>query len=104
MYRVIFIHRQTCDSNGMNYTNLMDFLGDFALDNNETIICTDQTVITADTSLLGFCRGSASVPRGFVSVELGGETESQCDNTAAVVDTGRDAPLMGDQCDSMPHM
>ena len=81
----------------------MDFLGDFALDNNETIICTDQT-ISADSSLLGFCRGSASVPRGFVSVELGGETESQCDNTAAVVDTGRGAPLMGEQCDSMPHV
>ena len=81
----------------------MDFLGDFALDNNETIICMDQT-ISADSSLLGFCRGSASVPRGFVSVELGGETESQCDNTAAVVDTGRGAPLLGDQCDSMPHV
>ena len=81
----------------------MDFFGDFALDNNETILCMDQT-ISADTSLLGFCRGSASVPRGFVSVELDGEIESQCDNTAAVVDTGRGAPLMGDQCELMPHV
>ena len=88
----------------MNYTNLTDFLGNFALDNNETIICAAQTVITAETAILGFCGGSASVPRGFVSVELGAETVSQCDNTAAVVDTGRCAPLMVDQCDSMPHV
>ena len=56
--------------------------------------------------LIGFCRGSASVPRGlgFVSVEVGAEIQSQCENTAAVVDTGRPTPLMGDQCDSMPHL
>ena len=87
----------------MNYTSLADFLGDFALNDNETIMCTDQTIST-DTSVLGFCRGSASVPRGFISVELGAETQSQCENTAAVVDTGRAAPLMGDQCESMPHV
>ena len=88
----------------MKYTNLIDFLGDFALENNDTITCMGQTVVTANTFLLGFCRGSSSVPRGFVSVELGDETESQCENLAAVVDTGRDAPLMGGQCDSMPHV
>ena len=59
---------------------------------------------SSDTSFLGFCRGSASVPRGFVSVEFGAGTQSQCENMAAVVDTGRATPLMGDQCDSMPHL
>ena len=68
------------------------------------ITCTNYTTFSADTSVLGFCRGSASVPRGFISVELGAETQSQCENTAAVVDTGRPTPLMGDQCDSMPHL
>ena len=68
-------------------------------------MCIDQNLLSADTSFLGFCRGSASVPRGFVSVEFqGAETQSQCENTAAVVDTGRPTPLMGDQCDSMPHL
>ena len=69
----------------------------------DTVTCTDYT-ISADTSLYGFCRGSASVPRGFVSVELGAATQPQCEATAAVVDTGRAAPLMGDQCESMPHV
>ena len=84
----------------MNYTSLIDFLGDFAAD-NKTITCSDQ-IISADSSFLGFCGGSASVPRGFISVELGAETP--CENTAAVVDTGRATPLMGDQCDSLPHV
>ena len=88
----------------MNYTSLTDFLGDFALDNNKTIMCVNQMIISDESTVLGFCRGSASVPRGFVSVELGAETRSQCENTAAVVDTGRAAPLMGDQCESMPHV
>jgi hypothetical protein len=95
----------------MNYTTLSghrsSFLGGFALDNNNNTldnVCMDQEIVSADTTVLGFCRGSASVPRGFVSVELGAETQSQCENTAAVVDTGRAAPLMGDQCDSMPHV
>ena len=71
------------------------------------ITCTTNTSppISPATSVVGFCRGSASAPRGFVSAELGAETEPQCENTAAVVDTGRDAPLiMGDQCESMPHV
>ena len=102
------IYRQVCDSNGINYTSLSNFLGDFALSLDNNIMldneCVDQDIISSDTSVLGFCRGSASVPRGFVSVELGAETQSQCENTAAVVDTGRPTPLMGDQCDSMPHL
>ena len=90
----------------MNYTSLTDLLGDFTLtDNNKTLTCTEQILMSTDTSILGFCRGSASVPRGFVSVELGAETQShQCENTAAVVDTGRAAPILGDQCDSLPHV
>ena len=100
------IYRQVCDSNGINHTSLSNFLGDFALslDNMLDNECMDRDIISADPSILGFCRGSASVPRGFVSVELGAETQSQCENTAAVVDTGRPTPLMGDQCDSMPHL
>ena len=87
----------------MNYTSLSDFLEDFAI-NNTLAVCENQDIMSADSSFLGFCRGSASVPRGFASVELGAETQSQCENTAAVVDTGRATPLMGDQCDSMPHV
>jgi hypothetical protein len=97
------IHRQTCESNGRNYISWSEFLKNFAID-NIVAVCANQNIISADPSFLGFCRGSASVPRGFVSVELGAETQSQCENTAAVVDTGRAAPLMGDQCDSMTHM
>ena len=99
----IYRPSQRCDSDGMNYTSLSDFLGNFALDNT-FIVCENQDMISVDTSVLGFCQGSASVPRGFVSVELGAETQSECENTAAVVDTGRPTPLMGDQCDSMPHV
>ena len=87
----------------MNYTSLSDFLGGFAIDNT-LAVCENQDLVSADPSFLGFCRGSASVLRGFVSVELGAETQSQCENTAAVVDTGRATPPMGDQCDSMPHL
>jgi hypothetical protein len=90
----------------MNYTSLTDLLEDFAIvDNNKTLsdTCMEEILMSNDTSILGFCRGSASVPRGFASVELGAETQSQCENTVAVVDTGR-APLMGDQCDSLPYV
>ena len=68
------------------------------------ISCMAQT-ITADTEILGFCGRSASVPRGFVSVELGATARnSWCDNTTAVVDSGKAAPLIGDACDSLPHV
>ena len=89
----------------MSYTGLTDFLGNFALHNNATIVCMNQTITFANSSFLGFCRGSASVPRGFVSVEVGAKmSQPQCENSAAVVDTGRAAPLMGEQCESMPHL
>ena len=87
------------------YTSLIDFLGNFAPDNNNVDMCMDQISTSSDSSILGFCRGSASVPRGFVSVEVGAEmSQSQCENSAAVVDTGRAAPLVGNQCESMPHL
>ena len=101
-HKIIYRSNQTCDSDGMNYTSLSDFLANFAIDNT-LAVCDNQGIIS-DHSFLGFCRGSASVPRGFISVEFGAETQSQCENTAAVVDTGRPTPLMGDQCDSMPHL
>ncbi len=101
---MICSNRQACDSNGMNYTSLTDLLEDFAVvDNNKTLMCMEEMLMSNDTSILGFCRGSASIPRGFVSAELGAEIQSQCENTAAVVDTGR-APLMGDKCDSLPYV
>ena len=81
---------------------LTAFLRNFGINVN-TFTCANQ-IISTGSSVLGFCRGSASVPRGFVSVELGAQSQSQCGNTAAVVDTGKAAPLMGDQCDSQPHM
>ena len=76
------------------YDSLRDFLQHSGT-NDDAVTCTTYT-ISADTSVLGFCRGSASVPRGFVSVELGAYTQSECENTAAVVDTGRAAPLVGE--------
>ena len=106
MYRKLlhdYYYSQTCSTSGELSTRLSDFLGHSGI-NDDTITCTNYS-ISANTSVLGFCRGSASLTRGFVSVELGAETQSaQCENTAAVVDTGRAAPLMGDQCDSMPHV
>lgn len=82
----------------------MDFLGDFGV--NEMISCTGiHQSISADTEALGFCRGSASVPRGFVSVEVGaGSAASECQNEAAVVDSGKESPMIGDQCDTSPHV
>ena len=84
---------------GVGFTDLSAFLGNFRISDN-LITCTNKT-ISVDTMLLGFCQGSASVPRGFVSVELGA---GKCNNTAVVVDTGRDALLLGDQCESVPHV
>ena len=80
---------------------MAEFLRDWdsAVDGSERMTC-----ITADTAILGFCRGSASVPRGFVSVEVGAGARSQCDSEAAVVDSGKQSPMIGDQCDSLPHM
>ena len=71
---------------------------------DSTVTCTSYT-FSSDPPVLGFCCGSASVPQGFVSIEVGAETsQSQCENSAAVVDTGRAAPLVEDQCESRPHL
>ena len=62
--------------------------------------------ITADTAeTLGFCRGSASIPRGFVSVEIGASSaDSACQTVATVMDSGKGSPMIGEQCDSLPHV
>ena len=100
---IIIYLSQTCGESDEVYASLIAFL-EHSGTNVDMVTCTNYT-ISAGTSVLGFCRGSASVPRGFVSVELGAETQSaQCENTAAVVDTDRAAPLMEEQCDSMPHV
>ena len=86
--------------NGVGFTSLPAFLGNFRISDN-LITCTNET-ISVDTMLLGFCQGSASVPRGFATVELGA---GKCNSTAVMMDTGRDAaPLLGDQCESVPHV
>ena len=100
------IYSQACVTSGEFNTSLTAFLGHSGVNDDTVMItCTNYT-ISADTSVFGFCRGSTSFPRGFVSVELGAKPQSaQCENTALVVDTGRAVPLMGDQqCDSLPHV
>ena len=53
-------------------TNLMDLLRDFGSTSDQSLSgCTVQQTVTADSTIVGFCRGSASVPRGFVSDEVG---------------------------------
>lgn len=97
--------RQSCIRTGSNYTTLVNFLGNFGV--NEVINCMEQNlIITAESTILGFCRGSASVPRGFISVEVGASDGSQCDTDAAVhvVDAGKYAPMLGEQCDTLPHL
>ena len=80
----------------------MDFFGNFGV--NEVIDCMEK-IITAESTILGFCRGSASVPRGFVSPEVGARDESdKCDNDAAVVDIGKYTPKLGEQCDTLPNV
>ena len=70
----------------------------------DAINCTGQT-ISVDGAVHGFCGGSASVPRGFVSVEVGASNNgSQCESEAAVVDSGKNGPTVGDQCDDQPHV
>ena len=95
-------YSQTCATNGRNFTNISAFLQEFRV--NTMISCTGQNIF-ADSAALGFCGGSASVPRGFVSVEVGADDgESQCSSEAAVVDSGKKAPMTGDQCDNLPHV
>ena len=79
----------------------MDFFGNFGV--NEVIDCMEK-IVTAESTILGFCRGSASVPRGFVSSEVGASDGSECDNDAAVVDIGKYAPMLGEQCDTLPNV
>ena len=96
--------RDICVSSGVRRNSLSTFLGDFGINQNTTNTCASaappNSAESVNSYLIGFCRGSASVLRGFV----GAETQSQCEQTAAVVDTDKTAPLMGDQCESMPHM
>ena len=99
----MYTNSEACPTSGAKFSSLSTFLENFGISQTDLMTCTSPPD-SLDPFLLGFCRGSASVPRGFVSVELGAETQSQCENTAAVVDTGRPTPLMGDQCDSMPHL
>ena len=65
----------------------------------------EGSCVPTNTTILGFCRGSASVPRGFVSVEVGADDAgSQCDSEAVVVDSSKQSPIIGEQCDSLPHV
>ena len=69
-----------------------------------TVTCPAE-MIPYDTTVQGFCRGSASVPRGFVSVEVGASNaRSQCESEAAVVDSGKNGPTVGNQCDDQLHV
>ena len=93
---------QTCDVSGRSYSTLASFLGDFQV--TSTATCPAQT-IPAGTTVQGFCRGSASVPRGFVSVEVGASNaRSQCESEAAVVDSDKNGPTVGDQCNDQLHV
>ena len=102
-YNIIYTNSELCATSEAKFSNLSTFLGDFGINQRDLMTCTSPPD-SLDPFLVGFCQGSASVPRGFVSVELGAEIQSQCENTTAVVDTGRATPLMGDQCDSMLHL
>ena len=79
----------------------MDFFGNFGV--NEVIDCMGK-IITAESTILGFCRGSASVPRGFVSVEVGASDGSECDSDAVVMDIGKYVLMFGEQCDTLPNV
>lgn len=66
----------------------------------------DYANCDADTlSVFGFCHGSASVPRGFVSTEVGAnDAMSKCHSAADVVDSGKESPKINEQCISLPYM
>lgn len=72
-----------------------------------TVTCAGQTI---DSALVGFCRGSASVLRGFVLVHrqgplgIGIQGGVQCDSEDVVVGNGKEPPKIGDECDQLPHM
>ena len=88
----------------MNYTNTIQFLNKgFGINEMDQTNCTLANVDTQ--SVQGFCQGSASVPRGFVSIEIGANgTMSECRSVAAVVDSGKESPKINEQCDSLPYM
>ena len=69
---------------------------------------TNCSLASADNlpaAALGFCHGSASVPRGFISIEVGANgTMSECRSVANVVDNGKESPKINEQCDSLPYM
>ena len=87
----------------MHYQNLMQLLQTFGINQVDHANCVHAS---ADTqSVLGFCNGSASAPRGFVSVEVGANvTTSECRSVADVVDSDKESPKIDEQCDSLPYM
>ena len=116
-------------SSGVMHTSLTDLLQDFGSDQSLSGCIVHQTV-TDDSTIIGFCRGSASIPRGFVSDEVGGSSNGNgngnsngngngngnnngnggpdppCDDTSAAVDVEQIFPFMlgEEQCDSQPHL
>lgn len=91
-------------SNGISYPNTTQFINKvFSINQVNNPNC---GLASAETqSVLGFCRGSASVPRGFVSFEIGPNgTVSECRNGSDVVDSGKKSPKINEQCDSLPYM
>lgn len=102
---MIYYYSEQCDVTGRNYSSLQDFLGDFKV--NEMTTCAGLSTAINTNMFLGFCRGSASASRGFVSAEFGADTynnESVCENSTTVVDSGKQTPMLGEQCDSLPHL
>ena len=94
-------------TSGMIYTNLTRLLQEFGSD-QDRLGCAAPTLSAIGASVVGFCRGSASVPRGFVTSELGTTSmqEQNCDGVAAV-EYDRSFPFqLGQQCSSatQPHL
>ena len=58
--------RSECAKSGRNFANLSDFLDILNVPPNEFELLTTNLSSTL-TSFTGFCLGSASVPRGYVS-------------------------------------
>ena len=84
---------------------MMHFLGNFGVIEMIMSFTGTQQSISADTEALGFCRGSASIPRGFISIEVGADgTMSECQTVADVVDSGKESPMIGEQCETLPHV
>lgn len=90
----------------MSYPNTTQFLKK-AFHINQVLGHTNCVHVSGDTqSAVGFCNGSASVPRGFVSFEVGANgTMSECQSMADVVDGGKESPKINEECgDSLPYM